>query len=229
MYMNMQMTKDSLFAVLTGDIIRSRNLPGKEKEAVLSVIKKSPTILEQLPGHVTLSAVDIFRGDSFQVIVYHPEMVMTVSVMLRALVKKTIQKPLKTLPDIRIAIGIGKVDTLTINVSESDGEAFQRSGLLLDQMPADQKMAIATSSDELDRRWNAGLGLLDALVTGWTYHQAEVIPGIMTGQTQQEIADKLHIEQSTIHRRLRSADWPAAERYLAYVAEDIKRSLNVLT
>jgi DNA-binding NarL/FixJ family response regulator len=95
-------------------------------------------------------------------------------------------------------------------------------------MPADQKMAIATPSDELDRRWNAELGLLDAIVSAWTYQQAEVIPDIMTGHTQQEIADRLHIEQSTIHRRLRAADWPAAERYLAYVAEDIKRSLNVL-
>ncbi len=225
----MQKAENPLLAVLTGDIIRSRNLPGKEKEAVLSVIKKSPKILEQLPGPgLKLSAFDVFRGDSFQVIVFQPEMAVIVSVMLRTLVKKTVQKPLKTLPDIRIAIGMGNVDTLTTNVSEGDGEAFQRSGLLLDQMPADQKMAIATSSDELDRRWNAELGLLDALVTAWTYPQAEVIPGIMTGQTQQEIADKLHIEQSTIHRRLRAADWPAAERYLAYVAEDIKRSLSIL-
>lgn len=225
----MQKTADSLLTVLTGDIIRSRNLPRNEKEAVLSVIKKSPGILEQLPGHVQLSAFDIFRGDSFQVIVFKPEMAVTVSVMLRTLVKKTVQKPLKTLPDIRVAIGIGHVDTLTTNISEGDGEAFQRSGLLLDQMPADQKMAIATSSDELDRRWNAGLGLLDALISAWTYSQAEVIPGIMTGRTQQEIADRLHIEQSTIHRRLRAADWPAAERYLAYVTKDLKRSLDILS
>lgn len=223
-------TNKPLLAVLTGDIIRSRDLPAKEKEAVLSVIKESPKILKQLPGSVLkISAFDVFRGDSFQVIVYQAEMVVAVSVMLRTLVKKTVHKPLKALPDIRIAAGIGTAETVTANVSEGDGEAFQRSGLLLDHMAADQKMAIATSSDDLDRRWNAELGLLDAIVSAWTYPQAEVIPHIMTGQTQQEIANTLQIEQSTIHRRLRAADWPAAERYLAYVAEDLKRSLDVLS
>ena len=215
-----------LVAVLTGDIIRSRDLATKEKNDILSVIKKSQKMLKKLTTSV--SAFDVFRGDSFQVIVFQPEMVVSVSVMLRTLVKKTFQKPLKTLPDVRIAIGIGTAETLPDNISEGDGEAFQRSGLLLDRMSVEQKIAIATSNEQLDRRWNAELGLLDAIVTNWTFQQAQVIPPTMTGKTQQEIAQSLDIEQSTIHRRLRAANWPAADRYLAYVAEDLKRSLDVL-
>lgn len=224
----MSKSKKTLVAVLTGDIIRSRNLPGSEREDILTVIKESPKMLTALTQPaLKLSTFDVFRGDSFQVIVFQPEMAVSVSVMLRTLVKKTFQKPLKTLPDIRVAIGIGAVDSVPDNVSEGDGEAFQRSGLLLDQMQAEQKMAIATSNVEFDRRWNVELGLLDAILTNWTFQQSEVIPQIMTGRTQQEIAEMLGIEQSTIHRRLRAADWPAADRYLAYVAEDLKHSLNL--
>jgi len=226
--MSTSKTKKPLVAVLSGDIIRSRDLSQQEREKILSVIKESARTLSSLTKPVLkISAFDVFRGDSFQVIVFRPQMAVSVSLMLRTLVKGTVQKPLKALPDVRIAIGIGTVDSVPDNVSEGDGEAFQRSGLLLDRMKSDQKMAIATPKDELDKRWNAELGLLDAIVTNWTFQQSEVIPHIMTGQTQQEIAEMLNIEQSTIHRRLRAAEWPAADRYLTYVAEDLKHSLNL--
>jgi DNA-directed RNA polymerase specialized sigma24 family protein len=114
--------------------------------------------------------------------------------------------------DARVAIGIGTVDFLPRGRgSEGDGEAFRRSGPVLDEMRY-QRLSIRTPWPELDAEFQVECALLDALIERWSAEQAQAIVYLIAGWTQEKIAGELRITQPAVRQRLKSAGGSAVQK-----------------
>ncbi len=220
------MNKSKLYAVITGDIVRSRSLDEAERAKVLEVIKQIHRQTPELPDDAgVIHSFEIFRGDSFQGLLTRPEQVLNVAILLRASVRRCLKKKQQKLPDVRMAMSIGTIDGIPERISEGNGEAYQWSGKLLDEGGNDRNLAIVTPWAGLDRALNASCGLLDLIVGNWTHAQADIIPETMFRHTQTEIAGKRNLSQEAIHNRLKTAGWHPVSRYLTYVKNRLQDTL----
>lgn len=207
------MEKNPLYAVLTGDIVKSSKLDPPELETVRKRLLESiEDIKEWQPGLVK-SKADFFRGDSWQLLLADPGKALRVAVFLRASVL------VQGKSDTRISIGVGPVTRISPSrVSLSTGEAFEASGTCLDEMPVLSKMAFSGPSLPPDSAGLLGLivRLADALIGHWTSRQAEAVrlaavPG--HGATQELLSAKMDppVKRQSLSDILRAANWPALE------------------
>lgn len=78
--------------------------------------------------------MELYRGDSFQLLVEDPAMTTKIAILLRAgLIYHTPNKD-AGMWDAKVSIGIGSIDFISDNIVTSDGEAFIYSGRQLDNM-----------------------------------------------------------------------------------------------
>jgi hypothetical protein len=177
-------------AVLTGDIIHSRNA----KPALW--IKELKRVLQNYGDEP--KAWEIYRGDSFQLL-NKPANALETAVIIKATIKK-----IENL-DVRIAIGIGEVTYKAAKITQSNGSAFVNSGSCFDQLKK-QTLAIKSPWQEFDYEFNNILALASLVMDKWTAATSEIIieklhrPEI----TQAELAAKLKKKsQGTISEGLK--------------------------
>ena len=115
-------------AVITGDIVRSELIALDKRDLLIQVLHQ---IVENLQDKSPMR-MELFRGDSFQIVVDSPEMSLKIASMMRAGLKSNTPKGSKTEWDARISIGIGTIDYRGNSIVTSDGEAFKLSGRGLD-------------------------------------------------------------------------------------------------
>ena len=215
------METDRVYAVISGDIVQSRRfssmgplLRDAIKQAYLQCAEAFDDALGGLPE------VDVFAGDSWQVLVSSPARSLRVGLCMRALLKSYRELPSA---DTRIAIGIGDVEFVDEDsLSQSQGEAFMLSGEALDRL-RDESVRMAVS---LPERWTAHvteqlfepqgtldamMALLDAICADWTARQAGIISRALMGRTQVETAQEMSISQPAVSQSLDAAKWAAVE------------------
>ncbi len=212
------------YAVLTGDLIASSKLAPEQLQEVMGFLQSRPEVFEQTyPGSV-VGQMAVFRGDAWQMLLRRPEMALRCALYFRS--SLFARFGVRT----RLAIGIGGVQHIDEgNISASTGEAFERSGIVLNRLETVKRSG--------DMGIEAGGGrdflyttvrLLDALADRWTKLQARSIEGVLLGYTQKEIADacfKKTIQQN-IAKALQSADWSVIEESLDVFEQYV--SMNAL-
>ena len=183
-------------AVITGDIINSRNSSTKETlkdlKSVLQVYGKSPRDWE------------IYRGDSFQLLVAAPGDSLDVAMKIKAMLK-TVQDR-----DGRMSIGIGEVSYRASAITESNGDAFVRSGNRFDQLQtAKTNLAIESPWSDFDDEMNVCFQLALIAMDGWSQASAEFMVSQLADedQSQQALAEKLGIGQSSVSERKKRAHY----------------------
>ena len=201
-------------AVVTGDIIDSTKLSEEENNTLIQGLKY---IIDKLEENQTIRG-EIFRGDSLQCLINKPSQALKIALLIKTYVKgivsmnklkqkneldKLINKPIF---DIRIAIGIGEVNSEKEKLSISQGEAFNFSGRLLDEMKNKQTIAIKTN-DQYKEELDTSFKLLDFILSNATQNQCEVIYYKLNGLTEVEISEKIGINQSAINQRSNSSGW----------------------
>ncbi|MEO0293981.1 MAG: SatD family protein [candidate division WOR-3 bacterium] len=193
------MEKDNIYAVITGDIVKSRNL-GERREEVLNLIREGINSLFSLKKGSFGGFSDIFRGDSFQLLVLNPSLALEIVVFLKAyLIAKITNKKI----ELRVGIGIGKIESFNpTNIRESDGEAFRLSGEAIDNISKYRRFLIKSNNPELNRYFNFISSSIDAITSHWSPLQAEAILLWISGENQISIGEKLGISQPAIHQRL---------------------------
>src|SRR5690554_5922823 len=129
-----------LVSVITGDIVNSRK--AEDLNLVISQLKK----LFYEYGEEN-EKWEFFRGDSFQLQVDEVSDSFRTSLLIKAIVKQ-----FKIL-DVRSAIGIGSVDTVSKNISERNGNAFLRSGQCFDEL-GKLTLQIKSPWEEIDNEMN---------------------------------------------------------------------------
>lgn len=117
--------KKPIVAIITGDIINSRNANPKKW---LTILKKALSHSGGSP-----STWEVFRGDSFQLEVKNPADALLTAIRIKANLKTV-----KGL-DARMAIGIGEKGYSAPRITESNGAAFVYSGEKLESLKKEKQ------------------------------------------------------------------------------------------
>lgn len=204
-------------AVLTGDLIKSQSLNTKEHRQIIEYFKELPTRFPLEKGSV--SNMDVFRGDSWQLYIEDFSQAIRLAVYLRAGLKA---HPLRHLIDTRVGIGYGTVDSLEERVSESLGSAFLVSGRVLEEMCGTNglcNMALDVTEDfpspalsHLQALRSTYLPFLNHHVTHLTFIESQAVYAALLSKTQAETAEMFSdaenpVTQQSINKALKRAKW----------------------
>ncbi len=204
---------NGLYAVLTGDIVKSSSYPLQQRNELVSALDG---VLERVNGvfQCDLGAPFYsYRRDSFQGVLKRIELAFRTAVLIRLWLRSGFPTTrMSRAADARIAIGIGTVDLLPkIGHPGGDGPAFIFSGKELDRMKGSRYLSIRSPWPSVDEEIETEFLLLDALLANSTAKQAEVLAERLLGKTQTSIAADLGVSQPAIRGRLDRAGSQAIE------------------
>lgn len=173
--------------VITGDLVHSTNIAAKWRQTVVNVLHKC--VAEFLP--LTFVKLEMYRGDSFQVVVDKPEYALAIAIALRA--KLRAETPDKQeMWDARLAIGIGEIPFESDNIVTSDGEAFRLSGRSFDHI-GKKRLIISTPWLNFNNEIELVTRFADDVITSWTAKQAMVVylSMLFSNKLQKDLAEDL--------------------------------------
>ncbi|PJJ75908.1 SatD family protein [Thermoflavifilum aggregans] len=183
-----------MVAVITGDVVHSRKL---SPALWMQQLKDALSTAGHSPGDW-----EIFRGDSFQLMLQEPARAFRMAIYLKACIKM-----LKHV-DVRMAIGLGEVEYSGERITESNGTAFVHSGLRFENLKKDKQLLGVQSPDpEFDAEMNLYFRLCGIAMDHWTSKAAEVVKLSLEfpQASQEELGKKLHIQQHAVSKRLKTA------------------------
>lgn len=196
-------------AIITGDIINSREIDSKQwlpaLKNVLNKYGKEPKNWE------------IFRGDSFQLQV-HPEIALEAAFLIKAEIKQW-----KEL-DVRMSIGIGEITYKAKKITESNGSAFLFSGESFDKLKK-QTLVIKSTDADFDLTLNTMLSLALLIMDRWTALSALLMALRMENPdlNQKELAAKINKStQGAISEGLKRSGFEELQKMLDYYKSKIK-------
>ncbi len=202
-------------AVITGDLVNSRRLNPKLREQLYMELNNW---LADESKQVKKGAflAEASRGDSFQCFVKKRadalRYVLLIKFYLHSYCRRSNLKNKNMVIDARLSIGVGTLDFLSDKLAISDGEAFQRSGLLLEKLKGtSQGLGISIANRSVQEELNTLFVLLDEVLRKTTPMQAEVIFAKLQGKKEKQIAEELSIFQSAVNQRSKAAGWNAID------------------
>jgi hypothetical protein len=209
---------DLSYGVLTGDIVSSSRINSERGDRVLEELQAAENRVKAHFPFSVHAGIDVFRGDSWQLVTQDPLSALRIAVLFRALLLSSAAM------DSRVAIGYGRVDYLPEqDVSTGTGEAYTLSGMGLKELfkPVRMKLIFPLAQRSiLTRSLDTIAGLIDLQVQRWTQKQAEAVAGALVGLTQQQIAQswvKDPVSQQAISQHLESAGWYQVKESLRFV------------
>lgn len=209
--------KKKSYAILTGDIVGSSKLNPAQRKKLLGYLKSTSKEIRKLYKDLVPFDVDIFRGDSWQLLVTESKFALRIALLFRA--------SLKSKMDIRefdskIFIGIGTIDSFPgQRVSLGNGEAFVLSGRGLENL---KKYIMGIDYPSFEKNDYLGLivQLIDVLASDWTVKQSASLSGALKGLTQKEIADSLKLKQQTVYGHLTGSHFTEIEHVLHFIENE---------
>jgi len=211
--------KNSITSIITGDLVKSRNLSSSQwlpaLKRILSTEGDSPKTWE------------IYRGDSFQIEVKDPTRAFLMAVRIKAAMKRV-----KHL-DVRMAIGIGTKETSSGKITENNGEAFINSGEKLEELiKLKQTMAVRSPWPDFDRDMNLYIRLALIVMDSWSTSSSELV-SMLTDlyaenreTLQTRLASKLKITQSSVSARMKRAYYSDIVELFAWYEERVKKLIQ---
>lgn len=209
------------YAVLTGDVVDSSRLGPDQRRSLPGLLKRAAKELQRSFPKAVPHDLEVFRGDSWQLLVADPALCLRAALFFRAGVMAG--SPDGTRVDTRIAIAVDRIDFVPArNVSAGDGPAYRASGEALDRLDAGVRLALVGGAEAPWR--DVAVRLVDAIVQEWTARQARAVAGRLRGWTQGQIAEHWPegITQQTVARHLARSHWAAIEPALAAVENSLK-------
>lgn len=202
-------------AIITGDIVDSTRLTPVERETMLRSLESLPEILSPVEN----IRMEIFRGDSFQIGVRNAEKSLKVALIIRACLRSNRVESSGTLLDARLALGIGTLDYESDTLSTSDGDAYRRSGRLLDSMDK-SRLEISTPWSGVNDELKLSTAFADDVISGWTRSQSRIVMmSLLSAQPHYRIAAELGVSRQTVDKSLRLSKEELINAYLARFEE----------
>ena len=203
-------------AIITGDIVDSTRLTLAEREAMLMGLESLPEVLSP----VEKIRMEIFRGDSFQIGIRDAEKSLKAALIIRSYLRSHRIESSGTLMDARLALGIGTLDYESDTLSTSDGDAYRRSGRLLDSMDK-SRLEISTPWNGVNDELKLSTAFADDIISGWTQSQSRVVMLSLLGgaQPHYKIASELGVSRQTVDKSLRLSKEELINAYLTRFEE----------
>ncbi len=193
-----------LYAVLTGDVVRSSKLTSAELDRLFEALAEAVREAGGWDASLEHTQFYRYRGDGWQLVLREPRWALRLCLFLRASLKAA-DPQFAT----RIAVGIGGVDHLDeTNLAASSGEAFELSGQLLEGMSSSRTLAVALGSGAPTKiaLLTSVFVLCDTISQSWSHLQAVVLRyGLKPEAPHQSAIAKLlepPITQSAVAQRL---------------------------
>ena len=141
--------------IITADVIGSTKMDPKRRSTL-------PELLDKLAEELQVISplrLEMYRGDSFQVLVEDYEKAPLIAVLLRmGLMRKSIDEKQKI--DARVSVGIGSVSYLADMLGKSDGEAFVLSGRAFERI-GKKSLVVVTPDESLNAELAVYVTILD--------------------------------------------------------------------
>lgn len=196
-----------MIAVITGDIVNSRTEIASKWQPVLK------SVLNQYgkePKHW-----EIYRGDSFQL-----RLMPDIALMAAIHIKSTIRQ----IPglDVRMAVGVGTIDTDAKKVTEVTGNAFIRSGSRFDEL-GKQMLVVDVGQADLNETLNLMISLALLTINSWSETVATAITTSIENpqKNQSELAAVLKKTQSSISEALKRGGYDEIKKLNKYYQSKI--------
>ena len=187
-------------AVITADIVNSTKIEETSRYLLIEEVYK---IIQEMQ---ILSPIkcEMYRGDSFQVMVDDVKRCLEVAILIRLGLKRSNLLEHGKL-DARMAIGVGDISYEHEQVILSDGEAFRLSGRTFDKLNK-RRLLIATNINDMDEPLNVMLAFIDELLEGLSYTQSKYLyDSLLYNMSQMELANVYNTSQPNIAKHLKSA------------------------
>ena len=202
--------KMDIKGIITGDIVKSSAIQPEKRNVLLDAIY---TLEEELKTLSTLR-VELFRGDSFQIVVDNPAEALKIAVLFRAGLKSRTQKDIRKPWDARISLGVGGISYEADKVVVSDGEAFRLSGRELDEI-GKRRLTVKTKWEDINAELKISTAFADDIISGWSYAQAQAVYLTLLHQnTQKDVAARLNKTAQNISKLLGAAKENLIRNYL---------------
>ena len=202
----MKSERSRLYGVISGDVVSSIAVINERKILIGDILERAFADADKAFPDTLPLPVDVYAGDSWQLLVSEPIKSLRIGIHFRA--------HLKAIEiDTRVAIAIGKIDSFPqTRVSGGLGEAYINSGRALADLKNSRhdRLKVVLPDMEQQKAVDAIVGFIDALITGWSPSQAAAVTGKLKGLTQKEIAAHWKpdpIAQQTVGMHLRRAEW----------------------
>ena len=219
----MKTQPDKLYAVITGDIVASSLLSSNKRKMLHKVMVDSSKVLQDEFKDAVPMGVDIFRGDSWQIILSKPAKALRLALFYRAILRAKMESHRF---DTRMAIALGYVDFIPGNrASEGYGEAYQLSGKALESMPKARNMSFVFPGMELEEVLNVVIQLIDSISSRWSDRQALAVTGALRGWKQEKIAEKWwkkKVSQQAVAQHLSRAGWYPVEKGILFFEQCLR-------
>ena len=207
------MAKKNIFtSVITGDLVNSRKI--KNSNQWLIPLKKTLSLEGDSPR-----TWEIYRVYSFQLEIKKPTDSFLVAVRIKATIKC-----IKGL-DARMSIGIGTKDFVGSKITESNGEAFIKSGERLERLKKEkQNLSVNTPWEDFNKEMNLYIKLALIAMDNWTVGASELVKNLIDNQeiTQSKLAEKLKITQSSVSEKKKRAFYAEIMELESLYREKIK-------
>jgi len=203
--------------VITGDIIGSRKVENESYDNLLYTLETTLQLVASKFGKVKY---DIYRGDSFQVII--PEIQSAIKIAL--LIRLALKSEDKSF-DARLSIGIGEYDLNRSYVKRSTGEAYILSGTGIDKLK-NQNFVIYTNNPKFQARISLLTKFVDSTLTELTQKQSEVMYKYFTSASTEKahdlIAESMGTTRENITQILNKGKYRLLEEYIDTINNSLK-------
>jgi hypothetical protein len=197
----MEERKEILRGIITGDIVHSTQVSPVDRKKLLRTLQ---LVVKDLKVNGTDLKFEVFRGDSFQIVVSAVEETLRVALIIRTgLMKDTVGTDKW---DARLALGLGSVNFVSSHVISSDGEAFRNSGREFDLL-GKSRLAIRSPWDDFNDEFKVSTAFTDALVQDWSISQATAIYYFLLFKdlNQKQLAEHMKLTPQGLNKRLMAA------------------------
>lgn len=209
-------------AIITGDIVDSTKMTAIERDRMLIMLQSLPQLLAPITG----IRLEIFRGDSFQIIIEDTKKSLRTAIAIRAHIRSYKFAENNRQWDARLAIGIGTLDYEHDSLAASDGEAYRASGRGLDAI-GKARLSIITPWSETNRELKVSTAFADDVVTGWSQSQSRIIfQSLLSNSTHAEIGKTLGVSRQMVDKAIKTGKEDLITLYISRFEEIIEERLT---
>ncbi len=208
----------AIYAVLTGDFVKSRGIASGQYDTVLYQLEQLLVAQADTLG----ASYNFYRGDAFQILLPQPAEAVTLALYIRLTL-------ISLGRDCKISIGLGEVTNLRQDVKSASGPAFTLSGNGLDNLPGGQRLAIFSQQQPLQQILAVPLQMADSMLSKLTARQAEalLLYFLTPGSSHENIAGELGTSRENVTKLLNNnhADYQLMQAFIEYCHSHILRGI----